>query len=145
MGIKSKIKNWFFLEEEEFDEEFDNHPVPRENIVHENPIQPKKNVVRLESVKSQSKLILSEPRVFAEAQDIADHIKSRRAVVVNLQRIDKAHARRIIDFLSGTVYALGGEIQKVGVNIILCTPDNVEVSGNISDMFTDEDFDDTRW
>ena len=40
---------------------------------------------------------------------------------------DKKHERRIVDFLSGTVYALGGEIQKVGTNIILCTPDNVEV------------------
>ena len=105
----------------------------------------KQNVVRVESVKSQSKLILSEPRVFADAQDIADHIKNRRAVVVNLQRIDKNHARRIVDFLSGTVYALGGEIQKVGTNIILCTPDNVEVTGNISDMFTEQEFDDTRW
>lgn len=154
MGFKSKIKNWFFLDEsyeEEYDDENysdnkkEHYPVQRENVVHEKVNQTRSNVVKLESVKNQSKLVLSEPRVFAEAQEIADHIKNRRAVVVNLQRIDKNQAKRIVDFLSGTVYALGGEIQKVGTNIILCTPDNVEVSGNISDMFIDQEFDDTRW
>ena len=86
-----------------------------------------------------------EPKFFAEAQEIADHIKGRRPVVVNLQRIDPSEARRIIDFLGGTVYALGGEIQKIGSHIILCTPENVEVSGTISETFLEGDFDDTRW
>ena len=47
---------------------------------------------------------------------------------MNLQRIDKISAKRIIDFLSGTVYAIGGDIQRVGTDIFLCTPDNVEVA-----------------
>ena len=50
-------------------------------------------------------MVLSEPRVYAEAQEIADHLKNRRAVVVNLQRIQHDQAKRIVDFLSGTVYA----------------------------------------
>jgi cell division inhibitor SepF len=86
-----------------------------------------------------------EPRVYAEAQDIADHLKSRRAVVVNLQRIEADQAKRIVDFLSGTVYAIGGDIQKIGTNIILCTPDNVEVSGNISELMQERDFQESRW
>ena len=53
---------------------------------------------------------------------------------MNLQRIDKLSAKRIIDFLSGTVYAIGGDIQKVGSDIFLCTPDNVEVAGSITEM-----------
>lgn len=154
MGFKSKIKNWFFLDEsyeEEYDDENysdnkkEHYPVQRENVVHEKVNQTRSNVVKLESVKNQSKLVLSEPRVFAEAQEIADHIKNRRAVVVNLQRIDKNQAKRIVDFLSGTVYALGGDIQKVGVNIFLCTPDNVEVSGSISEIINDFDNNETRW
>ena len=48
---------------------------------------------------------------------------------MNLQRIERDQARRIVDFLSGTVYAIGGDIQKIGTDIFLCTPDNVEVSG----------------
>ena len=76
-----------------------------------------------------------EPRVYAEAQDIADQLKNRKAVVVNLQRIEHDQARRIVDFLSGTVYAIGGDIQKIGTDIFLCTPDNVEVSGIFLSFF----------
>lgn len=80
-----------------------------------------------------SKMCLFEPRVFSDTQDIADELKNRRATLVNLQRIDKVSAKRIIDFLSGTVYAIGGDIQRVGADILLCTPDNVEVAGSITD------------
>ncbi|MEY8594871.1 cell division protein SepF [Staphylococcus hominis] len=80
-----------------------------------------------------SKICLFEPRVFSDTQDIADELKNRRATLVNLQRIDKVSAKRIIDFLSGTVYAIGGDIQRVGADIFLCTPDNVEAAGSITD------------
>ena len=80
-----------------------------------------------------SKMCLFEPRVFSDTQDIADELKNRRATLVNLQRIDKVSAKRIIDFLSGTVYTIGGDIQRVGADIFLCTPDNVEVAGSITD------------
>lgn len=80
-----------------------------------------------------SKMCLFEPRVFSDTQDIADELKNRRATLVNLQRIDKVSAKRIIDFLSGIVYAIGGDIQRVGADIFLCTPDNVEVAGSITD------------
>ena len=72
--------------------------------------------------------------MYAEAQEIADHIKNRRAVVVNLQRIQHDQAKRIVDFLSGTVYAIGGDIQRIGSDIFLCTPENVDVSGTISEL-----------
>ncbi|MFQ3871380.1 cell division protein SepF [Staphylococcus sp. Mo2-1] len=83
--------------------------------------------------EESSKMCLFEPRVFSDTQDIADELKNRRATLVNLQRIDKVSAKRIIDFLSGTVYAIGGDIQRVGSDIFLCTPDNIEVGGSITD------------
>lgn len=97
-----------------------------------------KNVVSMSQTQSfmeqeSSKMCLFEPRVFSDTQDIADELKNRRATLVNLQRIDKVSAKRIIDFLSGTVYAIGGDIQRVGADIFLCTPDNVEVAGSITD------------
>lgn len=98
-----------------------------------------KNVVTMNqssqgySTYESSKMCLFEPRVFSDTQDIADELKNRRATLVNLQRIDKVSAKRIIDFLSGTVYAIGGDIQRVGTDIFLCTPDNVEVAGSITD------------
>ncbi|AKC76517.1 cell division protein SepF [Staphylococcus sp. EG-SA-6] len=98
-----------------------------------------KNVVTMNQTSQSysgyesSKMCLFEPRVFSDTQDIADELKNRRATLVNLQRIDKISAKRIIDFLSGTVYAIGGDIQRVGTDIFLCTPDNVEVAGSITD------------
>ena len=79
------------------------------------------------------KMILLEPRAFSESQQIADHLKKRNTVVVNMKRVTAEHAKRIIDFLSGTVYAIGGDLQKIGVGIFLCTPKNVNVEGSISE------------
>lgn len=79
------------------------------------------------------KMILLEPRAFSESQQIADHLKKRNTVVVNMKRVTPEQAKRIIDFLSGTVYAIGGDLQKIGVGIFLCTPKNVNVEGTITD------------
>lgn len=86
-----------------------------------------------EADKSGSKMILIEPRANSESQQIADHLKNRNSVVVNLKRVTSAQAKRIIDFLSGTVYAIGGELQKIGNGIYLCTPNNVNIQGKITD------------
>ena len=86
-----------------------------------------------EAEKSGNKMILVEPRAFSEAQQIADHLKNRNSVVVNLKRVTSDQAKRIIDFLSGVVYAIGGSMQKIGVGIYLVAPKNVNVQGKISD------------
>jgi len=91
------------------------------------------------------KMILLEPRAFSESQQIADHLKRRNTVLVNMKRVTAEQAKRIIDFLSGTVYAIGGDLQKVGVGIFLCTPKNVNVEGTISeenDIKKQEELDD---
>lgn len=79
-----------------------------------------------------SKLILLEPRAYSESQQIADHLKSRHTVVVNLKRVTADQAKRIVDFLSGCVYAIGGDLQKIGGGIFLCAPNNMNVQGKIS-------------
>ena len=158
MSIKNIFDRFFYLEEEE--EYGDNQPSsqePRQQQSEEQTSAVKargkkerrvtmtneattNNIVSLQAATSSknSKVVLIEPRVYAEAQDIAENLKNKRATIVNLQRIDREQAIRIIDFLSGTVYALGGEIQRVGTNIFLCTPDNVEVSGEISEYLYED-------
>ena len=86
-----------------------------------------------QEVQSGNKMILLEPRAYSESQQIADHLKKRDSVVVNLKRVTSDQAKRIIDFLSGCIYAIGGTMQKVGVGIYLCAPKNVNVQGKISD------------
>lgn len=155
MSIKNSFKNFFYLEEYEEDQpqqqnqqalryekqitspEIRKSPKERRQKATESTVP---NLVSLQTAASKSsKVNLAEPRVYAEAQDIAEHLKSKRAVVVNLQRIEKSQGLRIIDFLSGTVYALGGDIQRIGTDIFLCVPDTVEVDGAISDFYYEEE------
>ena len=79
-----------------------------------------------------TKLILLEPRAYSESQQIADHLKNRHTVVVNLKRVTTDQAKRIVDFLSGCIYAIGGDLQKIGGGIFLCTPKNISVQGKIT-------------
>ena len=80
-----------------------------------------------------SKMILLEPRAYSESQQIADYLKKRNTVVVNLKRVTSEQAKRIIDFLTGCIYAIGGDLQKLGNGIYLCTPKNVSVQGKMSE------------
>ncbi|MCY9374887.1 cell division protein SepF [Bacillus spizizenii] len=151
MSMKNKLKNFFSMEDEEYEYEYieteqeshEEHDQKEKPAYTANKPAGKQNVVSLQSVQKSSKVVLSEPRVYAEAQEIADHLKNRRAVVVNLQRIQHDQAKRIVDFLSGTVYAIGGDIQRIGSDIFLCTPDNVDVSGTISELISEDEH--QRW
>ncbi len=85
-----------------------------------------------------NKIVCVEPRAYSESQQIADHLKRKNSVVVNLKRVTADQAKRIIDFLSGTLYAIGGDLQKLGNGIYLCTPKNVDVEGRMSDEESDK-------
>ena len=136
MSIKNKIKTLFAV-----DEDYEYEYVEEEQAVApSNTIKPtNNNVINLTSVKTaSSKVVLCEPRTFEEAQQIADNIVNKRAVVINLQRVEPYEAKRIVDFLSGTVYAVDGIIQRLGSQTFLCAPDNVDVSGSISESFEED-------
>ena len=97
---------------------------------------------REEEDQNGSKMILIEPRAYSESQAIADHLKKRNSVVVNLKRVTSDQAKRIVDFLSGTIYAIGGDLQKIGGGIFLCTPNNINVQGKITDETDGKDIHD---
>lgn len=81
----------------------------------------------------KSKMILLEPRAYSESFQIIDHLKSRNSVVVNLKRVTATQAKRIMDVLNGATCAIGGDIQRLGGGIFLCTPNNVNIQGKITD------------
>ena len=87
---------------------------------------------KVNNIPSNAQMVLFEPRSYEEAESIAQHLKARKACVVNLHRLQRDYAQRTIDFLTGVVVALDGTIQKVGHNVILCTPHSVNVGGEIS-------------
>ncbi|WP_226037949.1 cell division protein SepF [Aquibacillus saliphilus] len=141
MSIKNKLKTFFSMEDEYEYVEEEELNLPEQT----NNKDKGQNVVSLKAMKSSSKVVLCEPRSYNEAQEIADHIVNRRSVVINLQRIEHSQAKRVVDFLSGTVYAVSGEIQKLGSQTFLCTPNNVDVSGSITDLLNDEDIEQKGW
>ena len=117
MGIEKLKKSLFGQNDDENDEEIDSE-----------------NLNTLKEVSGDgNKMILFEPRAYSESQQIADHLKNNNAVIVNLKRVTPDQAKRIVDFLSGTLYAIEGGLQKLGGGIFLCTPANVPVEGKISD------------
>jgi len=119
MGLVKKVKDWFTSEPE--------------TEVKEPTVEEYYSLSQEELIDNGgSKMILLEPRAMSESQQIADHLKNRDTVVVNLKRVTSDQAKRIIDFLSGTIYAIGGEMQKIGGGIFLCTPKNVSVQGKIT-------------
>ncbi|OXM86034.1 cell division protein SepF [Paenibacillus rigui] len=135
MGVMNKFMNFLGLQEEE-------EVVERERVVeqveeHEtNTAEQRRNKGNIVSIHSQKnvRVVLLEPKSYEDTQEIADHLRSRRPVVVNLHLVRSDQATRIVDFLSGTVYALNGSISKIGPNIFLCTPDTVEIHGSISEI-----------
>jgi len=80
-----------------------------------------------------NKMILFEPRAYSESTQITDYLKKRNTVVVNLKRVTPDVAKRIVDFLTGSLYAMNGNLQKLGGGIFLCAPNNVDIEGKISD------------
>ncbi|MDR1794377.1 MAG: cell division protein SepF [Erysipelotrichaceae bacterium] len=125
MSISKKIKNFVFPDEESEVLEFSEEEAEKLSE-YEQP----KNPVKTPS--SATTMVLFEPRTFEESEEIARHLKARKAAVVNIHRLRPDFSQRCIDFLSGVVFALDGSIQKVGTNVILCTPRTIGVEGEIS-------------
>ena len=117
----------------------DNDTEETENVSEDQFYNKSKEEFHMENGVAGSRMMLLEPRAYSESQQIADYLKNRSAVVVNLKRVTPDQAKRIVDFLYGTIYAIGGELQKLGGGIFLCTPNNVNVEGTISEENVNKD------
>jgi len=82
---------------------------------------------------TQIQVVLVKPDRFDAAAEIADHLREKRTVVLNLEQTNKDMARRILDFLSGVAYALEGKVKKVAISTYLITPYNVDILGDLID------------
>ena len=109
--------------EPEFD--FDQPPVTA-------PASKRPKVVNI-AATTQLKVVVVSIEEFDEAREVADHLRSKKPVVINLEKLEKDVARRVIDFISGGVYALGGSIQKVSGGIFLIAPYNVDIMSDVRD------------
>jgi len=97
------------------------------------PASKRKGQVLNLHAQRQLKVVVAEPRNFEEVQGLADNLKNRRPVVVNLEKADAELAKRVVDFISGATYALNGSLQKVGSGIFLIVPSNMDISSELGD------------
>ncbi|MBR4609476.1 MAG: cell division protein SepF [Erysipelotrichaceae bacterium] len=132
MGFGDRLKEFIAPEEDE-EEQLE---LTKEEAEAVSPYE--KNLSSSSAITANTNIVLFEPRNFDEAEEIGHHIKSKRACCVNLHRMPSEYRQRIIDFLSGVVYGVAGSIKKVGENVILCSPKNLQVGGDIN-LNSDED------
>ena len=79
-------------------------------------------------------VVLFRPSSFNDTTKAADDLRNRKAVIVNMENVDKAMARRVVDFLSGCVYALDGDVKKIAQSAYLFCPHNMEISGDLETL-----------
>ncbi len=136
-AIKKKLIDFGLLEDEEELEEDVEKIFKQKEISPKEPKEtlqaPKKGKIVNIHTTTQLKVVVVHPMAFEDSKEIADHLKTKKPIVVNLENIDRDVAKRIIDFLSGAVYSLDGNIQKISNGIFLIVPYNMGIMGDFKD------------
>lgn len=140
--MMDSLKKFFTLEEDSFsaDELLSESLEPSEYPEVSHTMEPKNRnkVVGLPTPRKQEIVVL-EPASFADAREIAETLKVKKSILLNMRKTDKELARRIVDFLSGISYAIDGHSQKVADQIFLFTPGNIEIVMANGDSFGKDD------
>ena len=136
MSILEDLKKWARPYEDE-DEEFEEfEETPRRDSFEDRRAKAAEDrrgkVVNIHAT-TQLKVVLVKPDRFEAASEVADHLKDKRTVVLNLEGTNKDIARRLIDFLSGVTYGVEGKIKKVSANTYIITPYHVDFEGDLID------------
>ncbi|HHT50052.1 MAG TPA: cell division protein SepF [Eubacteriaceae bacterium] len=133
-NVFGKVMDFIGLGDDEDDLDFDEieEIEVEENIEPYVPLSKKGKIVNIQS-NNNVKVVLVEPSSFNDAPQICDYIKNRRTVVVNLEKTEPEEARKIFDFLNGSVYALDGKIQKIANGVFILAPNNVDILSEIDE------------
>lgn len=140
MGLMDKFKNFIGIPEDEFyeDDEVDfiSNDNARSDASHDDSAihaEKRGNKVVNIHATTQLQVVLVKPERFDDASSVADHLNSKRTVVLNLESTNKDVSRRLIDFLSGVAYANNGQIKRVANSTYIITPYNVDIMGDLLD------------
>ena len=127
MGFVDTVKEFIgFGDIEEDDEEME-YEEPAEEV-HQ---QKRSKVVPLNPAQAQAKIVVLKPKCFSNSTAVADELKRRRPVVIDVGALDPDEARRVVDFIAGTVYGVNGNMQKVSGGIFLATPAHMDIAGEV--------------
>lgn len=129
MGFVDAVKDFVGFGDVDYEEDMEMEEY-EEQEEERAPIFSRKNkVVALDRASMQPSIVVLKPRCFNNSTEVADQIKQRRPVILDVGNLDPDEARRVVDFIAGTVYGLNGDIQKVSGGIFIATPSAYEISG----------------
>ena len=137
-AIMDKVWGLFGGVDQENEEDFENEETyeydERANYEEEDKgfFSKKGKVVPLNAQGQMVKMVISQPTTFEQSEEICSLLKEKKSVIVNLEYVNKDVARRIVDFISGGVYALDGHIQKISNSIFLIAPINYEITNEMA-------------
>lgn len=134
MKFFDKFLDMMGLAEVEEEDAFNEESNPVDALPEWKNRRTKGHVVPFNANKESIKVVLLEPSTFDDCQMIADHLKSKRTVIINLENLEMGLARRIIDFVGGTTYAVSGTLQKIGSGIVIAVPNHVDITGDINNL-----------
>lgn len=129
MGLFDKLSEIFSNEDEDENGYEDIDEMDEQPYIAKEPIHKDNKIVNINAT-TQLEVVLVKPERFDDASSIADHLNSKRSVVLNLESTNKDISRRLVDFLSGVAYANGGQIKRVANSTFIITPYNVGVVGD---------------
>ena len=93
------------------------------------------NMQQTMNVPDPMRMMLLQPQSFEDTQMVIDNLRDGKSVIVNLENMNQATAQRVLDFISGAIYALDGDMRKVSKGIFLCAPSGIDISGNVASSF----------
>ena len=123
-------------DDEDEDDGFGFAPAPATSMAPAAPAAPAGFSGQILNMNASNKqeVVLFRPGTFNDTSKAADDLRNRKAVIVNMENVDKAMARRVVDFLSGCVYALDGDVKKIAQSAYLFCPHNMEISGDLETL-----------
>ena len=138
MGFVESVKDMFGFGgyddeyEEDYDYEYDDEE-EYEDVSRSSMFSSRKNnkVVPINPQSSQAKIVVLKPKCFNNSTAVADELRKRRPVIVDVGALDPDEARRVVDFISGTVYGIDGKMQKITSGIFVATPSHVDIMGEV--------------
>ena len=132
MGLVDKIKDLTGFGDIDYDNEYEEEleeETEERNVRKSLPTR-KNKVVPFAGPDSQNRIVVLKPKCFNNSTEVADELKQRRPVIIDVGALDPDEARRVVDFVAGTVYGLGGDIQKVSGGIFVATPSSFDIAGD---------------
>ena len=114
------------------DDVVESSPQKHDNSAHNQKKNQQGKVLNMNN-NNNLKVVILSPQNILEARDLCDHLKSNKPVIMNVEGVETALAQRMVDFLSGAVYCLDGDIQKISGGIFLATPASIEITGDLKD------------